>query len=85
MGYYGYRESSEDESIIRIIVFFLGLGILLLGLLGSSPLPTSWELIAPYLDSIFWRLVWIVVGFLLMILAVNPDAITGRVGISVSR
>ena len=85
MGYYGYSESSEDEQIIRIFIFFLGLVILLLGLLGSSPLPTSLELIADYLDSVFWRLVWIVVGFLLMVLAVNPDAIRGIVGIFVSR
>jgi len=69
----------------RIGLFLVGFFLVITGLFGMRTIPISLEQLALFLDDTFWRLIRIVFGFLMMMIAISPRSIVGFIGLIVSR
>jgi len=81
MGYFTHQERNYKEILMRIILFFFSLLLIFLGLFGNTLFPDSIEGAFNFFKSLT-RGLMVIVGLILLILTINPNAIPGRVSLS---
>jgi len=79
---YGYNQSNEIEILLRIASFFIGIILIIIGLLGRTPFPDSFEGFIHFLENIGSRGLMVIVGLFLVILGINPSGVSGKLGLS---
>jgi nitrate reductase gamma subunit len=81
MGYFTHQDRNDKKILMRVILFFFSLLLIFLGLFGKTLLPDSIESAFNIFKSLT-RGLMVIVGLILLILTINPNAIPGRVSLS---